>query len=376
MLLAGGRLVTAEAVLDPGWVLVRDGRVVQFGQGAPPGAAEVDLGGYVVVPGFVDMHVHGGGGGGFSGADLDGVARAVRFARSSGTTTTMASLVTAAPEVLEREVAALRDLVDDGELAGLHLEGPWLSAARCGAHDPGLLRPPDRGEVERLLRVGGGGVRMVTLAPELDGALDAVRQLVGSGVVVAVGHTEAPYATTRAAVEAGASVGTHLYNAMRPASAREPGPALALLEDPRVTIELVGDGVHLHPALLAYTIATVGPRRVALITDAMAAAGMGDGRYQLGALTVEVRDGRARLPGTDTIAGSTATMAGMFRALVQESGLTLPTVVALTSATPAAALGLTEVGSLAPGRWADLVVLDAGLEVAGVLRRGHWVRPV
>ena len=169
-----------------------------------------------MVPGFVDTHLHGGGGANFSTAARDETATAVEFHRRHGTTTLIASLVTAGPEELLRQVGALADDVRAGLLDGIHLEGPWLSTLRCGAHQPALMRDPDPAEIDRVLEAGGGAVRMVTIAPERDGALAAIGQIVDAGVVAAVGHTEATYAQTRAAIDAGATVGTHLFNAMRP----------------------------------------------------------------------------------------------------------------------------------------------------------------
>ena len=244
----------------------------------------------------------------------------MKFHRGHGTTTVIASLVTAGPEDLLRQVGALADDVRAGLLDGIHLEGPWLSTLRCGAHQPALMRDPDPAEIDRVLETGGGAVRMVTIAPERDGALAAIGQIVDAGVVAAVGHTEATYEQTTAAIDAGATVGTHLFNAMRPINTREPGPVIALLEDPRVTVELITDGVHVDPALYRHVCRTVGPDRVSLVTDAMAAAGMSDGSYWLGPLEVAVVNGVARVAGTDTIAGSTATMDHQFRFAVEHSG--------------------------------------------------------
>jgi N-acetylglucosamine-6-phosphate deacetylase len=221
---------------------------------------------------------------------------------------------------------------------------------------------------------------MITLAPERTGGLAAIRRIVDAGAVAAVGHTNATYTQARAAVDAGATVATHLFNAMRPVHHREPGPVLALIEDPRVTVELITDGVHLHPALYRDVTANVGPDRVSLVTDAMAAAGMADGAYRLGALDVDVLGGVARVAGTDTIAGSTATMDQVFRFAVTHSGRrwdeAVTAAVRQSSVNPARALGLPD-PTLAPGAVADLVVLDDGLAVTGVLNRGAWaVRPV
>jgi N-acetylglucosamine-6-phosphate deacetylase len=213
---------------------------------------------------------------------------------------------------------------------------------------------------------------MVTLAPELPGGLDAVRRLSALGVVAAIGHTDATYDQARAALDAGASVGTHLFNAMRGLHHREPGPVTALLEHPDAYVELIADGVHLHPAVLRLA-ATRKPHLAVLVTDAMAAAGAGDGDYRLGDLSVQVRDGTARLADSGTIAGSTLTMAAAVKFAIRFAGLAIEDVVRAATASPAAMLGLTKVGALRPGYRADLVVLDEQLDVLRVLHRGVWV---
>jgi N-acetylglucosamine-6-phosphate deacetylase len=289
-----------------------------------------------------------------------------------GTTTMTASLVTDTPSALNRSLRELAALVEDGLLAGLHLEGPWLSAKHAGAHDRALLIEPTERDVETLVEAAGGHLRMVTLAPELSGGLDAVRRLSTAGVVVAVGHTDATYDQARAALDAGASVGTHLFNAMRGIHHREPGPVTALMEHPDAYVELIADGVHLHPAVVRLA-ATPKPHRAVLVTDAMAAAGAGDGDYDLGPMRVEVRSGVARLAGQGAIAGSTLTMASAVRFAVLEAGLPIEDAVRAASASPAAMLGLDRVGALRPGLRADLVVLDADLAVHRVLRGGAWV---
>jgi N-acetylglucosamine-6-phosphate deacetylase len=327
-----------------------------------------------VVPGFVDMHVHGGGGASYTdatGTDADGIANSAAFHLRHGTTTTLASLVTASPADLIAGVRALAEASRRGTVAGIHLEGPWLSRARCGAQDPSLMRNPDPAEIDAVLTAGDGAIRMVTLAPELPGADAAIRRFLDAGVVVAVGHTDATYEETQQAVVAGAAVGTHLFNAMPPLHHREPGPALALLQDPKVTVELIADGVHVHPAVVHEVIRAAGPERVALVTDAVAAAGCADGQYRLGAVPIDVVSGVARVHGTSTIAGSTATMDRLFRSVVAAAGLAA--AAQMTSTTPARALGLERVGSLRAGYDANLVVLDRDLQVAAVMVRGDWL---
>jgi N-acetylglucosamine-6-phosphate deacetylase len=380
MLITAETVVTGRELLRPGWIDVDRGRLQGIGAGAPPRPVDVDLGAVTVVPGFVDIHVHGGGGGMFpttDPAEIDGAtATTVDLHRRHGTTTMIASLVSAHPVELLAQVRGMAEQVRSGLIAGIHLEGPWLSAERCGAHELSALRDPDPAELDRVFAAGNGTIRMVTLAPERTGGLAAIQRIVDAGAVAAVGHTEATYAQALAAVDAGASVATHLFNAMRPVHHREPGPVLALMEDPRVTVELITDGVHLHPALYREVCRSVGPDRVALITDAMAAAGMADGAYRLGTLAVDVINGIAKVSGTDTIAGSTATMDQVFRNAVIHSGLpreaALLAAVRESSANPARALGLPEAG-LVVGAAADLVVLDAQLTVTRVLLHGSWI---
>ena len=375
MLLTADTVLTGRELLRPGWIEVAGTTVAATGSGAPPGPPNRDLGAVTVVPGFVDTHVHGGGGADFAAADPASTSTAVELHRRHGTTTLVASLVSAAPGDLLHQVRALAEQVEAGLIAGIHLEGPWLAVERCGAHDPGLLRDPERDEVEQVLAAGRGTIRMVTLAPERPGAVGAIERIVAAGAVAAVGHTEATYEQTRTAVGAGASVGTHLFNAMRPIHHREPGPVIALLEDSRVTVELITDGVHVHGALYRHVARSAGVDRVSLVTDAMADAGMDDGAYRIGSLAVAVADGVAHLAGTQTIAGSTATMDRVFRFAVANSGLArddaLQLAVAQSSVNPARALGLPSPALVAGGR-ADLAVLDAELAVVDVMRAGSW----
>lgn len=388
--LAGARVVLPTGVVENGRVRVEAGRIASVGGEADQGvgvasagggadrgssdASVLDLTGHWVVPGFVDMHNHGGGGASFTSGGVDEVLKGVRTHQEHGTTTLVASTVTGEMDFLAQRAGFLSELVEQGDLAGIHFEGPFISPCRKGAHSEALLRDPDPAEVRKLLDAARGTARMVTLATELPGGIDSVRLLVEHGVIAAIGHTDATYEQTVEAIEAGATVATHLFNAMPPLGHRAPGPIAALLEDERVTVELINDGTHLHPAALELAFHRAGAGRVAFITDAMDAAGFGDGVYQLGPLEVEVKDGVARLAVGGSIAGSTLTLDTAFKRAATIDRLPVTDIVRAISANPAKLLGVYDrVGSLEPGKDADLVILDADFAIAGVLRRGEWV---
>jgi len=277
-------------------------------------------------------------------------------------------------DLLAQRAGLLSELAEQGDIAGIHFEGPFISPCRKGAHSEKLLRDPDPAEVRKLIDAARGRAKMVTLATELPGGIDSVRLLAEHGVIAAIGHTDATYEQTVAAIDAGATVATHLFNAMPQIGHRAPGPITALLEDERITVELINDGTHLHPAALQLAFHHAGADRVALITDAMDAAGFGDGRYLLGPLEVEVTEGVARLVEGGSIAGSTLTLDRAFQRAVTVDGLPVEDVVAAISANPARLLGMYDrVGSLEPGKDADLVLLDHQFALKGVMRRGEWV---
>ncbi|MFF2504983.1 N-acetylglucosamine-6-phosphate deacetylase [Streptomyces sp. NPDC058067] len=369
--LSGARVVLPTGVVEDGRVIVDGARIAG---GAPAGAPSTDLTGHWVVPGFVDMHNHGGGGASFTSGSIDDILKGVRTHRRHGTTTTAASFVTGETDFLVQRAGLLSELAEQGEIAGIHFEGPFISPCRKGAHDETLLRDPDPAEVRKLIDAARGRAKMVTLAPELPGGTDSVRLLAEHGVIAAIGHTDATYEQTVEAIDAGATVATHLFNAMPGLGHRAPGPIAALLEDERITVELINDGTHLHPAALELAFRHVGGGRVAFITDAMDAAGFGDGRYMLGTLEVEVKDSVARLVEGDSIAGSTLTLDRAFKRAATIDKVPVEDIVRAISANPARLLGVDDrVGSLEPGKDADLVVLDEDFELKGVMRKGEWV---
>ncbi|MFI8522164.1 N-acetylglucosamine-6-phosphate deacetylase [Streptomyces sp. NPDC085481] len=368
--LAGARVVLPTGIVENGRVIVENGRIA----GAAEGAPALDLTGHWLVPGFVDIHNHGGGGASFTSGTVDEILTGVRTHRLHGTTTVVASFVTGEMDYLTQRAGLLSELAEQGDIAGIHFEGPFISPCRKGAHDETLLRDPEPAEVRKLIDAARGRASMVTLATELPGGIDSVRLLAEHGVIAAIGHTDATYEQTRAAIDAGATVATHLFNAMPGLGHRAPGPIAALLEDERITVELINDGTHLHPAALELAFHHAGPERVAFITDAMDAAGFGDGRYMLGPLEVEVRDGVARLVEGGSIAGSTLTLDRAFKRAATIDKLPVESVVQAISANPAKLLGVYDrVGSLEPGKDADIVVLDENFELKGVMRKGAWV---
>ncbi|MEU4926338.1 N-acetylglucosamine-6-phosphate deacetylase [Streptomyces yokosukanensis] len=370
LVLTGARVVLPSGVVDDGRVSVEGTRIVAA---AAENAPVIDVSGHWLIPGFVDIHNHGGGGASFSGTP-DDILTAVRTHRAHGTTTTVASTVTDEMDLLVRQAGLLSELTEQGEIAGIHFEGPFISPCRKGAHSEALLRDPEPAEVRKLIDAARGKAKMVTLATELPGGVDSVRLLAEHGVIAAIGHTDATYEQTAEAIDAGATVATHLFNAMPALGHRSPGPIAALLEDERVTVELINDGTHLHPAALELAFHHAGASRVAFITDAMDAAGTGDGRYMLGPLEVEVSEGVARLVQGGSIAGSTLTLDRAFKRAVTIDRLPVEDAVQALSVNPARLLGLFDrIGSLEPGKDADLLVLDADFELKGVMRQGEWV---
>jgi N-acetylglucosamine-6-phosphate deacetylase len=376
-----GRVVTPDAVLDDAVVVVRDGRIAQV---VPASAYDgpTEQAGGTVLPGLVDVHTHGAVRHAFPEGDRDAGRAVARHHHAHGTTTLLASLVSAREPDLLAAVAAVADLADEGTVAGVHLEGPFLSPARRGAHEPAALVLPDTGLLERAVEAGRGHVRTMTYAPELPGAEALAARARALGVLPSVGHTDADARTTSAALADGGTSVTHLFNGMPPLHHRSPGPVAASLRAAakRLTVvELIADGVHLADETVAAVLDLVGPDHVALVSDAMGAAGVGDGGYRLGGLDVEVVDGVARLAGDApaherSIAGGTARLVDVVRRVVQHAGVDLLTAVRAAATTPARLVGLDrELGAVAAGLRADLLVVDEELRPVRVMRGGSWL---
>ena len=372
LVIHSARLVDDGAIIEGAWVRIEHSRVTARGVGDTWGPADEIVDATVIAgpdavltPGFIDIHGHGGAGASFDdGVDAIRTARALH--REHGTTRAVVSLVTAPLDDLARRVADIADLMEtDADILGSHLEGPFLDPAHHGAHEPTLLRDPVAADVSRLLESGRGTIRQVTIAPELPGGLDAIRLIVDAGAAAAVGHTSADAAMAVAAFEAGASVLTHAFNAMPGIHHRAPGPVLAAAADHRVVLEAIADDVHLDPHIVKLVFDSA-PGRIALITDAMAAAGSADGHYDLGAVSVTVKDGIARADDTGSIAGSTLTQDVALRRAVA-AGATLTEAVRALTETPARAIGHADrLGRLDDGYVGDAVLLDAQLRVVRV----------
>lgn len=341
----------------------------------------------VILPGLVDLHCHGGGGVSFPDcSDAEEARRGAREHLLHGTTSLVASLVTASPDELRARTALLAELVRTGDLAAIHLEGPFISPARKGAQNPAHIAAGDAELVEELCAIADGALATMTVAPEAEGADAVIDALARGGAVPSLGHTDATaeqmehgIARALAALRAGAArsalpTATHLFNGMRPIHHRDPGPALACLDAAargEMVVELIGDGVHLAADTVRYVMDIAGAENVVLVTDAMAAAGMPDGRYTLGALDVTVDGAVATLTEGGAIAGGTAHLLDVVRLCVEQAGIDLAGAVRAASAVPARVLGLSEhIGSLGAGHRADVLLVTSDLHPGRVLRGG------
>lgn len=396
-----GTVVADGAVLGDAAVAVEDGLIAYAGPAdglrrEAPWFADTPAqplpAGALILPGLVDLHCHGAYGGDFSAGEEAAARRAIGFLHRAGTTTLVASLVAAPRESLLHAAALHARLSAEGLLAGIHLEGPFLAAARCGAQDPAFLRDPDPELLGELIAAAGGTLATMTFAPELPGADNLVRLLARAGVVPSLGHTDCDDAAAAAALlsaretlQAESANGgtrptvTHFFNGMPPLHHRAPGPVAACLRSAAsgaAVLELIADGVHLAPAVVATVFQLAGAGNIALVTDSMAAAGLPDGGYTLGGAAVTVTDGAARLDAGGALAGGTATLLEVVRRTVA-AGVPLADAVGSATAVPAAVLGLGgELGALRRGLRADAVVVGAGLELHRVMRRGEWLPPV
>ena len=389
-----GRVMAPGGDIEDGVVVIDGGRISFVGPaaawregGGAAAAVRIDAEGGWICPGFVDIHVHGGGGADVMDADPDALRTLARTHARYGTTSFLATTVTAPHEKLLEVAEVVARMAGrpghpaggaptgGAQLLGLHLEGPYINPRRAGAQNPAHMRPPNLRELEQLYEVLGSAWRIITIAPELPGAEAAVRWLARRGVLVSMGHTDATHDEARAAVAAGVRHATHLFNAMRGWHHRDPGCIGAVLDDDRVGAEIVADGEHVHPSALRLAYRLKGPERLCLVTDCIRALDMPDGVYRLGDVDVLVRDGRARLAGReDALAGSLLTMSGAVRTMVRLAGVPLRQAVTMASLNPARAAGVARAqGTLEPGKDGDVVVLDDDLAVRAVVVAGQVV---
>lgn len=362
--LTNARILTPDEDLGRGVVVVEDGRIRAVGaQVRPPqGSDIVDLEGATLVPSFIDLHVHGGGGLSLSTRDPKEIRSYARWAAGHGVTSFLCSVVAATPEggldALRAVAEAAGPVPGGAHVLGAHLEGPFVSPQRRGALPESWLHEPDVELLRRLLDAANGHLRVITIAPELPGADEVARAAIDAGCVVAVGHSDATYDQAREAFDAGARLLTHAFNAMRPFHHREPGPLGAAIASPDASIELIADGVHVHPAAARMAVRAKGFDRVALVTDGTPPAGGEQGAHSLGGQEARLSGGRITLP-DGTIAGGAMTMDGIVRNVVESGVATLPEAASMASTVPARVLGLSErKGRIAPGYDADLVALD------------------
>ena len=347
MIISAATVLIEEELQKEVWLEIEDGVIRSINSGTLP---EYDLR-YdgILIPGFVDIHCHGGGGKYFGGLTDTDIEQVIATHRAGGTVAGLASLVTEPIENLITQIKRLVPFAQRGDIAGIHLEGPYLSHARCGAHDPNLLRIPTLAEVQTLLDAGQGFIKMITIAPELDGALEVIEHLSKSGVIAAIGHSQSDAATAQKAIDRGASVVTHFNNAM-PKVVDGPGTMnSAVLKDLRASLELILDGEHIATSIVR-EIFEAAPKRIVMITDAMSAAGSTDGTYKIANLEVSVKDGVARLASNGTLAGSTLTMAKAFSHALNEIGISITEAVHAASTLPALILGRSDLGEIAVGK--------------------------
>ena len=339
---------------------------------------EIDARGLYAIPGLLDIHVHGCMGFEFTACGADGVKAMTRYQASRGVTALCPTTLTLPEKKLARACGEIsRTKTQDGaSVIGINLEGPFISPQKTGAQNPSYVRPPDMDFFRRLQAASNGMIKILSIAPEMDGAMDLIREISNEGkAVISIAHTTATYDTAVEAFAAGAKLVTHLFNAMPPLHHREPGVIGAAADTPGCRVELICDGIHVHPGVVRAAFKMFGDDRVVMISDSLMAAGLGNGEYEIGELPMKVNGKLATLAGSDTIAGSVTDLMGGLVTAVRDMGIPLHSAVKCASTNPAAAIGVSdERGSLAPGHIADIVLLDESLEIVLVILRGNILR--
>lgn len=378
------KVVLPDAIIQDGWLFIRDGIIAAYGTSTEPylelgeGVQKISGNGGYALPGFIDIHVHGGAGGDFMTASEEELDAITRFHMENGTTAMLATTVTASrnelTEVLERIVKYKEKPMSYAQILGVHLEGPFVNTKWKGAQNEAYMTPPQSEWLSHWVEEFPEVIKLQTLAPELDGAPSYIALLKQYGIVAACGHTDALYEEIEHAVDQGLCHAVHTFNAMRPLHHREPGTVGAVMLNPGITAEIIADGEHVHPAAIKLLLQAKGKDSVILVTDAISAAGMPDGDYKLGSLPVIVEQGTARLKDGGSLAGSTLTMIKGFHYLIDKVGVSISEASRIASLNPARVLGIhSQYGSLELGKRADILLLDSQLNLNSVLIDGRVI---
>lgn len=372
--LRGARLIDATLDIPRGDISINGARIQYVGHSSEAQEQVIEADNMIVMPGFIDVHTHGGGGFNLHTNEAGQIGAYARWAPTTGVTAFLIAVVGtpgSLPEAqLEAAITAINHFETGAEPLGIHLEGPYISADKRGAHLPSWLRSPDRAETERVLALTDGYLRVVTLAPELPGAAEMVSRLIDAGIIVSIGHTDATYEQAQAAIDLGIAHATHCFNAMRPLHHRHPGPLAAIAQAEQVRGELIADGVHVHPAAMEALVKLLGPQRVIVITDALSAAGMTTGTFDFAGQPAQVVSGVARLA-DGTITGSVLTMDQALRNMLSMTRVSLQEAVGMLTLNPAHAAGVAErKGRLLEGYDADLLIFDSSLTIQATICRG------
>lgn len=377
-LIKNARVYTPDAVLDNGWIVVNSvGKIDQVGTGEVGAVAfdrTLDAEGAVVLPGFIDVHIHGGNGYSVMDGTYEALSGISAFHAKHGTTSFLATTTTGSRERIAAALHNAADSMDKGlpgaEMVGIHLEGPYLNLKRCGAQSKEDIRSGDLDELKDFLQAANGRLKLATIAPEIQNGMEVLQFLKEQGVTVSIGHSDATFAEVKVAVEKGASHTTHHFNGMSPVHHREPGVAGSGLVMPELTTEIISDGIHVHPAMVKHLFDTKGPWNVCAITDAVGCAGLPDGEYE----DVVMKNGQVLLKDGSSLAGSSLTMIKAFKNVLTFTGYSIEEILPSFTMVPARQIGMDhQKGSIEAGKDADFLLLDSELSILSVFVKGQEV---